>query len=73
MITINLPKTGQNIKILRKQKGITVTELQNAFGFKNPTAIYKWERGECMPTVDNLVILADVLQVSIEDILRVNK
>ena len=70
--TVNLTKTGQNIKALRKQKGITVAEIQNAFGFNNPTAIYKWERGECLPSIDNLVILAYVLQVSMEDILRFN-
>lgn len=73
MITINIIRTGQNIRALRKQKGITVTELQNALGFNNPTAIYKWERGECLPTIDNLLILADVLCESIEDILRVNR
>lgn len=72
MITINMKSTGKNIKALRKQKGITVAELQNAFGFNNPTSIYKWERGENLPSIDNLVILAYVLQVSMEDILRFN-
>lgn len=71
--TINLKATGQNIATLRKQKGITVKQLQKALGFKNNTAIYKWQRGECLPTLDNLVILADVLQVKIDDILVLNE
>lgn len=71
--TINMTKTGQNIRALRKQKGITVNELQDIFGFNNPTAIHKWQRGECIPSIDNLVILAYVLGVTVDDIIKVNK
>lgn len=66
---INLESTGQNITKLHKQAGLAVKDLQNIFGLGTPNAIYKWKRGECLPTIDNLVILASVLNVSIEDIL----
>ena len=38
-------------------------------GFTNPQAIYKWQNGDCMPTIDNLVILAAVLGVTVDEIL----
>ena len=49
--------------------GLSVRELQQIFGFATPQAIYKWQRGVVLPTVDNLVILAEVFGVHIEEIL----
>ena len=66
---INMNATGQNIARLRKAAGITVRELQEVFGFSTPQAIYKWQNGSALPTVDNLLVLAAVLQVSIDEIL----
>ena len=67
--TIDMIKTGQNINRLRKAAGISVKDLQDVFGFATPQAIYKWQHGTAMPTIDNLVILAAVLSVRIDDIL----
>ena len=71
---VNLPvidmiKTGQNIERLRKQVGLSVRDLQDIFGFATPQAIYKWQQGAALPTIDNLVVLAAVLQVRLDDIL----
>ena len=66
---IDIIKTGENIRNLRKHAGISITELQDIFGFRNPQAIYKWQRGEALPSIDNLVVLASVLNVRIDDIL----
>jgi len=62
-------RTGQNIGRLRKQAGLSVRDLQDVFGFATPQAIYKWQRGVALPTIDNLVVLAAVLQVRLDDIL----
>ena len=62
-------KTGQNIGRLRKQAGLSVRDLQDIFGFATPQAIYKWQQGAALPTLDNLVVLAAVLQVRMDDIL----
>ena len=67
--TINLVMTGANIVNLRKAAGLTVRDLQVAFGFNSPQAIYKWQNGTALPTVDNLIGLAAVLHVRIDDIL----
>ena len=70
--TVNLKKTGLNIKKLRAQAGMSVSVLQDALGFSTPQAIYKWQRGDTLPAVDNLVILSSVLHVKIDDILVVD-
>lgn len=64
--------TGQNIKKLRKQSGITIATLQQVFGFSSPQAIFKWQRGDNLPTIDNLVVLAALFNVPVDDILVVN-
>ena len=70
--TIDMDATGENIKRIRKERGISVRELQEIFGFTNPQAIYKWQNGMSIPTIDNLVVLASALGVTVDDILIVN-
>lgn len=67
--TINLIKTGNNITRLMKENKIKVSNLQEIFGFEYPQAIYKWKRGECLPTIDNLIILSSIFKVPIDRIL----
>ena len=66
---INMTATGMNIAQLRKNAGMTVRDLQAVFGFANPQAIYKWQRGEAMPTLDNMIVLAAVFNVTVDEIL----
>ena len=66
---IDLRRTGKNIAHLRRNAGLTVKDLQEYFGFEYPQAVYKWQRGESLPTVDNLLALSLLLGVSMEDLL----
>lgn len=61
--------TGKNIVRLRKLRGLSVRDLQNWFGFEEPQAIYKWQKGKSLPTIDNLYALGALLDVPMEDIL----
>lgn len=70
---IDMVATGQNIIRLRDARGMTVRDLQEIFGFATPQAIYKWQHGTALPTVDNLLVLAAVFGVHIEDILAVHQ
>ncbi|MBO7516011.1 MAG: helix-turn-helix transcriptional regulator [Lachnospiraceae bacterium] len=63
--------TGRNIIRMRRAAGMSVKDLQAVFGFATPQAIYKWQHGTAMPTVDNLVALALIFGVSIEEIIVV--
>ncbi len=60
--------TGQNIIRLRKQKGLTVKDLQVWFGFNDPKAIYKWQTGQSLPSIDNLYALSVLLNVPMDSI-----
>ncbi len=62
-------KTGKNIARLRKINGLTIKDIQDAMGFNTPQAIYKWMRGEAIPSVDNLVILSELFDTAIDEIL----
>ena len=70
--SIDLVRTGNNITKLMKEKNIKVSDLQEAFGFEYPQAIYKWKRGECLPTLDNLIILSSIFGVPIDKIIVTN-
>ena len=67
--TIDPVKTGANIIRLRKAAGLSVHDLQHIFGFNSPQAIYKWQSGASLPSIDNLIVLAQVLHVPIEEII----
>jgi transcriptional regulator with XRE-family HTH domain len=69
---INAAATGQNINQLRIAAGLTVKDIQQVFGFGTPQAIYKWIHGSALPTIDNLVVLAVLLGVGIDDIIVVD-
>ena len=70
--TINMVKTGQNITHMRERMGLSVKDLQVLFGFTTPQAIYKWQHGTAMPTIDNLVVLATIFHVHVDDILVID-
>lgn len=69
MPTIDMEATGRNITRLREAAGLTVRDLQDIFGFATPQAIYKWQHGTAMPTIDYLVVLAAVLKVPMDEII----
>ena len=62
-------KTGRNIAMLRKINDLTIKDIQDSMGFNTPQAIYKWMRGEAIPSVDNLVILSELFDTAIDEIL----
>ena len=66
---IDMVGTGQRITELRTAAGMSVKDLQDYFGFATPQAIYKWQHGTAMPTIDNLVGLSMLFGISINDIL----
>ena len=68
---IDMVATGMNITRLRINAGLTVRDLQTIMGFATPQAIYKWQHGAAMPTLDNMLVLATVFGVTIDDILVV--
>lgn len=66
---IDQAATGEKIKQLRKEQGFSVRDIQNIFGFEYPQAVYAWEQGKNVPTVDNLLVLAALFKVELKDLL----
>ncbi|MBR5032574.1 MAG: helix-turn-helix transcriptional regulator [Treponema sp.] len=65
---LDLDATGAKIKTLMKQRGITPRQLQLILNFPYVQTVYNWFAGKNMPTLDNLVVLAKVLDVAMDDI-----
>lgn len=61
--------TGRRIKALREGRSITVRSLAKELGLSDVQAIYKWQRGDALPSTDNLLALSLFFDVSIEEIL----
>lgn len=66
---IDARATGRNIVRLRMAQGLSVRDIQRYFGFDEPQAIYKWQSGKSLPTLDNLYALSTLLNVTMEEIL----
>ena len=71
-LSIQPVETGKRIKQLLSEQNYTIREIQGAFGFENPQAIYKWVSGKSLPSLDNFVILSRLLHTSIENILVID-
>ena len=65
---LDLDATGAKIKTLMKQREITPRQMQLILNFPYVQTIYNWFAGKNMPTIDNLVVLAQVLGVAMDDI-----
>lgn len=65
---IDMAATEKNIKRLMEERGMVVKDLQMLFGFGTPQSVYKWISGKSIPCIDNLVELAEIFGVKIDDI-----
>lgn len=67
---LDVKATGARIKELRKAHHLKVEEVARFMGFESEQAVYKWQRGDSLPTVDNLYALSRLFETSVDDILR---
>ena len=74
MITMNYPvidveRTGQRLRKLARDNHVTDQDVAGYLGFTSPRAIYKWYKGECLPTIDSLFALSKLYGVSIDEMI----
>ncbi len=67
--SLDLTATRIRIMQLRERTGLSVQDRQDIFGFTTPQAIYKWQRGATLPSLDNLVALAAVFGTTMDAII----
>ena len=68
-VMIDLPATGSKIKELRYSNKYTVAELAEILHISENT-IFKWQRGECLPTLDNLLVLSMIFNTPMDEIIQ---
>lgn len=51
------------------QSGYSIKEIQNMLGLECPQSVYRWLKGRSMPSIDNLYMLSQILDVHMEDLL----
>jgi transcriptional regulator with XRE-family HTH domain len=61
--------TGKRIKELRMQNNLKVREVSEYMGFESEQAVFKWQRGDSMPTLDNMLALSRLFNTTVDDIL----
>lgn len=58
-----------NLKLYRKKNGYTQEQIAEKIGVSRQ-AIAKWERGEALPDIENIMALANIYEVSIDSLVR---
>ena len=71
-LSVNMEKTGQNIKNLIKNNGYTVKDIMEITGLSTEQAIYKWFRGESIPSTESQLILCSVMGLKINELLVID-
>ncbi len=73
ILSIRQQETGERIRRMMEACGYTVKDIQSACSFMNPQAVYRWLRGDALPSVENLLILSRVLRTDIESLLVIEE
>ena len=67
--TIDVKATGARIRQLRMERGLTIRDVSEYMGFSTDQAVCKWQRGDSLPSLDNLYALSKLYETTMEDIL----
>lgn len=68
---IDTKRIGHRLKELRYQRSFTVEQVAEALCVSE-NAVYKWEAGMTVPTVDNFYLLSCVYQTSLDQLILGN-
>ena len=69
--TINVEKTGEQLKVITREKGYEVRDLMTLTGYSSQ-AVYKWFNGKSLPSIDTLVVLSRALKMDINELLVID-
>ncbi len=66
---IDMEKTGILLKEMFDKCGYTVKDIQKILHLSCPQPIYRWFKGNILPSVDHLYALGNILHMHMEDLL----
>ena len=69
---VSVKDTGKKISKKLSENNISVKELYSYLDISEQ-AVYKWFRGESLPTIENFIMLTDLLNCSIEELVVLRK
>ena len=61
--------TGRNILLRRLELGYTVMDIQRYLDLACPQAVYHWQAGRSLPSVDNFYALSIMLDTTVNDLI----
>lgn len=67
-VTLDMQMTGQLLNYVIRKRGYTVSEIQEELGLSCPQPVYRWLRGQTMPSIDNLYKLSKMLNVHMDEL-----
>lgn len=65
-----MQRLGEKVRLLRKRRGMTIKALALALGFPSHSYISEIETGKKAPGIELIIKLADLFQVSVDDLVR---
>lgn len=65
-----MQRLGEKVRILRKRRGMTIKALALALGFPSHSYISEIETGKKVPGTELIIKLADLFQVTVDDLVR---
>ncbi len=68
---IDCVNTGRKIHDMRVASGMTISDIQMVCDVSS-TAVTKWQNGKSLPSLENLVKLASLMQCKIDDLIAVS-
>ena len=66
---IDMIKTGQKIKECIQKTGYAVKDIQKILNLSCPQSIYRWFKGQILPSVDHLYTLSRILEIHMEELI----
>ena len=69
VISINMKKTGANIRRSIMESGYTMREIMEITGITAEQTIYKWYSGKSIPSLETQIILCKLLDLQITELL----
>lgn len=71
--SIDTIQTGKKLYEIIKENNCKVSELQKLLNLSCPQPIYRWTKGQVLPSIDNLYMLSRIFEMHIEDMLVIRK
>lgn len=59
---------GNNLRRLRKKRGISVRQVREYLNLETEQAVYKYEQGKSMPPAEKLLALMKLFEASVADL-----